>query len=226
MTVAQVFDLEDQIKAKAKAKAGDDTPDTAKAAPLYPQKCLELVCSTERIEYSSSLLAPVNSGIGFNIRDADQPALVALFRPQIDGSRQQSKMQQSEDWQFRPHEVSASPSHDTRMGDWAGSALSQPQRQAGPCPGPGTGHVQRLREAIDADGRSDSAISTAAGFTRSYVSHIFNQGADPSVESLLKLCATLDVSPAYILTGAQVTPEGERLLKAWPKLAEIRRHAL
>jgi transcriptional regulator with XRE-family HTH domain len=65
---------------------------------------------------------------------------------------------------------------------------------------------KRLKDAIDADGRSASAISTSAGFTRSYISGIFNEGKDPSVEHFLGLCETLNVSPVFILTGRAPDP--------------------
>lgn len=84
----------------------------------------------------------------------------------------------------------------------------------------------RLQAAIDRDGRSRREISTAAGMSYNFISQMFLDGKAPSIENFTKLCLTLGVSPIYVLTGAEMTPETEILLERWAKVPSHRRRAL
>jgi transcriptional regulator with XRE-family HTH domain len=74
------------------------------------------------------------------------------------------------------------------------------------------GWLERLNKAVLADGRAPRTISRAAGLGPNYLGELFNKGKVPSVDKLLKLCAELDVSATYILTGSAVSPESEEML--------------
>jgi transcriptional regulator with XRE-family HTH domain len=69
----------------------------------------------------------------------------------------------------------------------------------------------RLRDAIEASGRSMRNISTACGFGPSYLSGILNEGKEPSYSRLMRVCKELQVSHAYIFYGARVTPTQEKI---------------
>lgn len=72
---------------------------------------------------------------------------------------------------------------------------------------------RRLYEAIRADERSMSAISQAAGLGVNYVEQLMKSDKDIRVPVLLKLCATLNISPGYLFTGVNLNGEGERLVR-------------
>lgn len=56
------------------------------------------------------------------------------------------------------------------------------------------------------------AISQAAGAGPNYVSEIFSRGKIPGIDKLLAICTELHVSPTYVLTGSDVSPESEEFL--------------
>lgn len=84
----------------------------------------------------------------------------------------------------------------------------------------------RLREAIEGDSRSKREISTAAGLGYNYISQVLSDSKTPTVDNFVKLCRVLGVSPIYIMTGADVTPELETLLDAWARTPPFRRRAV
>jgi len=65
----------------------------------------------------------------------------------------------------------------------------------------------RLQVAIDSDGRSRAAICEAAGLSRNYIGSIYTDGREPTVSKFITLCVALNVSPAYIISGVDATPE-------------------
>lgn len=83
----------------------------------------------------------------------------------------------------------------------------------------------RLQEAIDRDGRSLRRICIDAGMKPDFLSQLMRNGKDPLVGNFLKICDSLNVSPAYILTGARMDTEGEKLLRLWAKASEAQRQA-
>lgn len=70
----------------------------------------------------------------------------------------------------------------------------------------------RLKAAVDADGRTPRAISKAAGCGPNYLGEVFGKAKVPSIDKLLMLSAELKVSATYILTGSEVSPESEEML--------------
>lgn len=76
------------------------------------------------------------------------------------------------------------------------------------------GWRERLAAAVKADGRSMRALSLALGGSEGYVHSILKDEKEPGIERLLALCEVLNVSPAYILLGLDVSPEGQRLIAA------------
>lgn len=76
------------------------------------------------------------------------------------------------------------------------------------------GWRDRLREAVKASGKTPRAISLAAGRAHGYVHSLVtpNSTIDPTVTSLSAICREIGVSLAYILYGADISPEGEELI--------------
>lgn len=72
---------------------------------------------------------------------------------------------------------------------------------------------ERFLAVVDADGRSDRAISLAAGCNENAVNEIRNTAKSPRVDRLLALIGELDVSVAYIFTGIELSREDEDFLK-------------
>ena len=89
-----------------------------------------------------------------------------------------------------------------------------------------TGWKERLAAAIEADSRSDRALSMESGNGKGYVHSILKEGKDPSVTNLTRLCDTLGVSLTHILYGFDITPETEKLLRAVGQHPETLPHLL
>ena len=70
----------------------------------------------------------------------------------------------------------------------------------------------RLLQAIDNDGRSDRAISTAANLGVNFVNEFRNKAKEPSVEKILKLAAELKLSVTYLFLGRDLSKDDEDLL--------------
>jgi transcriptional regulator with XRE-family HTH domain len=86
----------------------------------------------------------------------------------------------------------------------------------------GAGWRQRLRAAIDRDGRSMRDVSLAAGLSHGYVHGILQDDKEPTLDRFLKVCETLGVSATHILVGSEVTPATERIVEALEKEPAMR----
>lgn len=84
---------------------------------------------------------------------------------------------------------------------------------------------ERLQVAIERDSRSKREISTAAGLGYNYISQVLADSKTPTVDNFVKLCRVLGVSPLYILTGAEMTPDLEAMIEAWSQLPLRRQKA-
>jgi transcriptional regulator with XRE-family HTH domain len=85
------------------------------------------------------------------------------------------------------------------------------------------GWQDRLKEAADRDGRSYRAISKAAGAGPNYLSEVLADGKVPGIDKFQKICAELNVSAAYVLTGSEVSREDEEMLAALGSLTPEQR---
>lgn len=74
------------------------------------------------------------------------------------------------------------------------------------------GWLDRLKEAVEKDGRSPRAISIAAKCGPNYLSEVLTKGKVPGIDRLMRLASTLKVSAAYLLTGAEVSSASEEML--------------
>lgn len=72
----------------------------------------------------------------------------------------------------------------------------------------------RLQKAIDASGRSAREVSLKSGKGPGYIHSVLKEGKDPTVDSLVAVCATLNVSVSYILLGVEMSKESEAILQA------------
>lgn len=70
------------------------------------------------------------------------------------------------------------------------------------------------------------AISLAAGLGPNYLSEVLTKGKEPGVEKVAKLCAELDISFSWLVTGAAVGPEAEEYLTILQELDAPGRDAL
>jgi transcriptional regulator with XRE-family HTH domain len=72
------------------------------------------------------------------------------------------------------------------------------------------GWRNRLREMIDADGRSKRAISQAVGFGENYVQQVMKDEKDPSFTRLAKLLSELGPrATVYVISGALGDPQAQ-----------------
>lgn len=84
---------------------------------------------------------------------------------------------------------------------------------------------QRLQQAADRDGRSLRAISIAAEQAENALWELLNTDKEPGIARVQAICAELNVSISYIMEGIELTPESERLLKAWSRMTKDEREA-
>lgn len=75
------------------------------------------------------------------------------------------------------------------------------------------GWRERLQYALDSQKRSMRAVSIEAGCGEAYLSGILNEGKDPSIERLVRVCNVLNVSLGAILFGIEETPGQQEFLR-------------
>lgn len=75
------------------------------------------------------------------------------------------------------------------------------------------GWRHRLRAAVDGAGKSQRAVSLAAGLGPGYVNSLFNEEKDPTIQNLIKVCRALGVSLSYVLYGYEMSGETEEILR-------------
>ncbi len=85
---------------------------------------------------------------------------------------------------------------------------------------------KRLVEAIDADSRSDRAISKAAGLGVNFVNELKNTDKDPSVNKVLRLAKELNLSVAQVFLGYELTSDDEYLLSVLRTIPNEQKAAL
>lgn len=73
---------------------------------------------------------------------------------------------------------------------------------------------RRLAQAVEDSGRSKRSISLDSGAGSGYLHSILSEGKDPTIEKLMAVCETLNVSTAYILYGVDVLPEDAEIIRA------------
>ena len=75
----------------------------------------------------------------------------------------------------------------------------------------------RLKAAFEADGRSMNAVSLAAECAPNYLQGILAGDKEPGLARFMRLCRAMNVSPTYILTGSEVSPDTEEVMAALEK---------
>jgi transcriptional regulator with XRE-family HTH domain len=88
------------------------------------------------------------------------------------------------------------------------------------------GWLDRLRAAIERDGRSLREISMASGASPGYLHSLLNGTRAPTIDKLAAVVSALGISLTYILLGVEMDATAERLLKAWAAYPEEKRAAL
>ena len=74
--------------------------------------------------------------------------------------------------------------------------------------------LDRLLAEIERKGMTQRSVSLKAGLGPGYVNSLVKEGKDPALDHVMRICAALDVSAAYVLFGINVTPETERIMRA------------
>jgi transcriptional regulator with XRE-family HTH domain len=84
---------------------------------------------------------------------------------------------------------------------------------------------ERLIAAVDADPRSDRAISLAAKLGPNFVNELRNTDKEPSLKRILKLAAELRLSTSFLFEGNELTTEDEEFIKLLRESSEAERAA-
>lgn len=72
----------------------------------------------------------------------------------------------------------------------------------------------RLKEMVEADGRSPRAISISAGLGPNYIQQVLTDKKDAGFDRLQKALAELGSAAAlYVTTGIKLTPQAESFLR-------------
>jgi len=88
------------------------------------------------------------------------------------------------------------------------------------------GWRERLIAAVDADPRSDRAISLAAGLGPNFVNELRRQDKEPGVKKVLKLARELNVSLTHLFLGRAATPEDDEFFELLGAASEAERESL
>lgn len=84
----------------------------------------------------------------------------------------------------------------------------------------------RLEAAVEASGKSRRAISLAAGMGPGYVHSLLREGKEPTISSLIAICREIGVSATYIVTGQDLSEEGEEFLALLGQASPSQRKAV
>lgn len=84
----------------------------------------------------------------------------------------------------------------------------------------------RLLTAVDDDGRSDRAISLAAGLGPNFVNELRNSEKEPGVNKVTRLARTLNLSLGYVFSGMEISAVNEADLKVFLSLSPENRQAI
>ena len=84
----------------------------------------------------------------------------------------------------------------------------------------------RLLRVIDASGRSDREISTAAGLGVNAVNELRNTDKQPSVDRVLKIASVLGVSLSFLFLGREASPEEDEFLTLLAGATDAERKAV
>lgn len=88
------------------------------------------------------------------------------------------------------------------------------------------GWRERLLAAVDADPRSDRAISLKAGLGPNFLNNLRNNETEPGIKKVLKLAQELNVSLAALFLGQETTPEDEEFLTLLQSASSAERDGL
>lgn len=88
------------------------------------------------------------------------------------------------------------------------------------------GWKERLLQAVESDGRSDRAISMAAGLGENFVNQLRNEDKEHSIKKVLKLADELGVSLSHLFIGSEITAEDEELFRLMRDTPPAERKAL
>lgn len=70
----------------------------------------------------------------------------------------------------------------------------------------------RLRRTLEEKGLSKRAVSKKADLGPGFLHSILNEGKEPSISNLARICNAADVSLSYIIYGFELSRDTERLI--------------
>ena len=77
---------------------------------------------------------------------------------------------------------------------------------------------ERLQQALEASGKSQSAIAREAGVGRSYLNGVLVEGKEPTLANFLSLAEALSVSATWLIYGVEISADTEELLRLYSRL--------
>lgn len=84
----------------------------------------------------------------------------------------------------------------------------------------------RLLRAVEADGRSDRAVSLAAKLGVNFVNELRNRDKEPGVEKVIRLARTLGLSLGYVFSGVDISARDEADLQLFLSLPDEQRQTI
>ncbi|MBX4336483.1 helix-turn-helix domain-containing protein [Bartonella raoultii] len=88
------------------------------------------------------------------------------------------------------------------------------------------GWRQRLKTALENNGRSKRSVSLAAGKGAGYLHSILSEGKEPTIESLARICHEINISMNYILYGQEASHQDKEFLELISKLSPEEKQAI
>lgn len=86
--------------------------------------------------------------------------------------------------------------------------------------------LHRLRTSVAASSMKGREICRKAGIGQSVLSEILSGANTPKIDTLIKICEALSVTPGYILDGAETDPRSNSMLRQWNALPEEQQDAV
>jgi transcriptional regulator with XRE-family HTH domain len=83
----------------------------------------------------------------------------------------------------------------------------------------------RLKQALDASGKSMRAVSLEIGCSTSYLFQVISHGKEPTIDRIMRLADALGVSLPWLLYGYEMSHQEEQLLRAVSQLSPKQRQS-
>ncbi|WP_310619655.1 helix-turn-helix domain-containing protein [Flexibacterium corallicola] len=78
----------------------------------------------------------------------------------------------------------------------------------------------RLVAAIEGSDKTYRAISAECGKAPAYIQQMIKMNKEPSISTALRICEVINVSPAYILLGLNLSNKADDFLRVFNEIPE------